>query len=394
MRHSDGTSVLLRGGLIPIPKRVNNLFQQLISDSNLKKAILEVNASHRWIPGHIPNPCTVWVECTIEERIVDLRRIIEVGFEQAPPRVTERWDASARKMRTICEPRQWPDQYVHHALVQVLMPVMMRGMDHYCCGSIRRRGASYAQRAIIGWMDDTKGTRYCLTCDIRHFYDSLQPEVVMSRMRRLIKDRRTIDLIWCIIKDGVKIGFFTSQWLANVTLQPLDAMIRESGVAKHYVRYMDNITIFGSNKRDLHKLKKRIDAWLVDHALQLKGDWQVYRVTTAQKKTPLKKPRNGFARSKLRLPDAVGYRYGRGYVIPRKHNLIRIKRVISRYRRKRDRGERVSYHFAMSVMSRLGQLKHCNNRNIYASLFRGERIQRELKRIIRAHGRGANRWDA
>lgn len=50
-------------------------------------------------------------------------------------------------------------------------------------------------------------------------------------MRCLIKDRRVLDLIWRIVKDGVRIGSYTSQWFANTVLQPLDQMIRDSGCA-------------------------------------------------------------------------------------------------------------------------------------------------------------------
>jgi len=36
-------------------KRVNNLYEKLISDDNLKLALLEVNITHRWYPHHKPN---------------------------------------------------------------------------------------------------------------------------------------------------------------------------------------------------------------------------------------------------------------------------------------------------------------------------------------------------
>lgn len=89
---------------------------------------------------------------------------------------------------------QWPDQYVHHALIQVLQPRMMQGMDFYCCGSIRERGPHREKNAIQRWMKyDRKGTKYEFCGDIRHFYDSLTPEVVMARMRQLYKDCRVLD---------------------------------------------------------------------------------------------------------------------------------------------------------------------------------------------------------
>lgn len=370
-----------------MPKRVGKhgeLFQQLISDENLGRAIDEVNRTHHWRTHHRPNGCTAWVEETKPERIEELREIIVNGFVPKPPRVTRRWDASAQKWRIVSEPAQWPDQYVHHALVQVLQPVLMRGMDFYCCGSIKKRGPHHGRQAIERWMEkDPKGTKYEFSGDIYHFYESLKPEVVMARMRQLCKDRLVLDLIWRIVKDGVLIGAYTSQWFANTVLQPLDQLIRQSGLAKYYVRYMDNLTIFGPNKRKLKKLKALVDAWLEAHELRLKCDWQIFPTAKKTARTPLKAPRRGCARPQGRLPDAVGYRYGRGYTIPRKHNLIRLKRAVARYRKRRDSGKRVLAGMAASILSRCGQLKHCNNVNLYRIIFGGERLMRELKRIIR-----------
>lgn len=362
-------------------KRVNHLKEVLLSDENLKKAIDEVNRTHHWKKGHKPNKTTAWVETTKEDRIKDLRAMLESGYIQKKPHEVERYDQSAGKWRTISEPIQWPDQYIHHALIQVIQPVMMRGMDKYCCGSIRQRGTHYAKRAIEKWMrNDVKGTRYCFSCDIRHFYDTLQPSVVMDRMRHLIKDRFILDLIWRIVKDGVKIGAYPSQWFANTTLQPLDILIRQSGLCKHYVRYMDNMTIFGSNKRKLRQLKALIEEWLNAHSLELKGDWQIYAVKDNRN------PRG-------RMPDAVGYRYGRGYTLPRKRNLLRIKRGIARYRKRCKQGKPISPKMADSILSRLGQIKHCNNVNIYARLYQGEKIVRKLKTIVRQNRKELMEWN-
>lgn len=372
-----------------MPKRVGGngkLFRKLISDENLSLAITEVNKTHHWHHNHKPNEVSAWVELTKEDRIKDLRKIITEGFVQHEPHVTQRWDNAAQKYRTICEPIQWPDQYVHHALVQVLQPVFMRSMDFYCCGSIRGRGAEHERRTIAGWMrKDPKKTKYCLMCDVRKFYDSLDPGLVMVRLQRLIKDKRILNLAWRIIKDGVRIGFYTSQWFANVYLQPLDMLIRQSGYCKYYARYMDNFTIFGPNKRKLKKLRMAIDQWLQAHGLTLKDNWAVFLVGGEPDKQRLDEPRRGVMRSKHRLPDAVGYRYGRGYVLPRKNNFLRLKRQVAKYRKKKKQGKEITFEFAAGLLSRLGQLKHCNNTNLYAYLFHGERIQRELKDIVRKH---------
>ena len=364
-------------------KRAGKLFEKLISEENLAKAIDEVNRTHHWRTRHRPNACTAWVEETKPERVKALRNVIMEGFVPKEPRVTERWDASAQKWRTVSEPAQWPDQYVHHALIQVLQPVMMRGMDPYCCGSIRKRGPHHTRKGIERWMKkDRKGTKHVLCGDIYHFYMSLKPSVVMDRMKSLLKDRLVLDLIWRIIKDGVLIGAYTSQWFANTVLQPLDHMIRQSGLCSHYVRYMDNLTIFGPNKRKLRRLKTMIEEWLAERGLRLKGDWQVFPAVPPDR--PGRGRRNGKGG---RMPDAVGYRYGRGYTLPRKRNLLRLKRALARYRKRRAQGAEIFPGVASSLLSRLGQIKHSNNHNLYRMIFKGERLMLDLKRIVRARQR-------
>ena len=346
-------------------KRASHVFEVIVSEENLKRAILDVVASHRWRKHHILNRCSQWLERTIDKRTTELKEIIINGFVPTPPKVTRRYDTNAKKWRTIYEPPEWPDQCVHHALVQAIEPVCMRGMDAYCCGSIKGRGMHYGAAAIKRWMRrDPKGTRYCFQCDIRQFYPSLKPEFVLERFKRLVKDYRALDLIRRICEHGIFPGYYTSQWLANTFLQPLDVLIRAHDGCAHYARYMDNMTVFSPNKRKLRRLKPKVDRWLGEHGLSLKGDWQ-------------------FFSTRDRLPDAMGYRYGHGYTLPRKRNYLKLKRGVARYRKKRDGGRRVSRHMAQGLLSRYGNIKHCSNVRIYRNLNKGERIQRELKAVVR-----------
>lgn len=350
-------------------KRVNNLYEKLISDENLQLALAEVNASHRWLPKHRPNKIVAWVEQDMEQRVKDLRAFIQSDYEPSDFRERRRWDKSAGKWRDICEPKLWPDQYLHHALIQVLEPVMMRGMDPFCCGSIRQRGIHYGMKAIKKWMgNDIKGTKYCLELDIRHFYDTLQPSVVMNRLRSLVKDNRVLSLVERVLTKGVQIGVYCSQWFANTALQPLDHLIREGGFgATHYLRYMDNFTIFGSNKRKLHKLFLAIQTWLNSRDLEVKGNWQLFPTAS-------------------RLPTALGYRFGKGYTLLRKRNLLRLKRQLARYYKKGRKRKVVSNRMATGLLSRLGQLNHCNNKGIYRRHYKSK-TQKNLKAIVRAYSR-------
>ena len=336
-------------------KRANNLFPKLVSEENLRLAIFAVNVTHRFHPHHRPNRTVARVEADIDRYVKELREIITGGYEANEPRLARRWDKSAGKWRDISEPRLWPDQYVHHAVIQVLEPIMMRGMDNFCCGSIRNRGIHYGVRAIKKWMrTDPKGTKYAEELDIHHFYDSLTAETVM--------------------KHGILIGAYFSQWFANTVLQPLDRLIRESGLCDHYLRYMDNFTLFGRNQPQLRRLPERLANGLSAHGLRLTGKWLL---------DPTAK----------RTVAALGYRFGRGYTLLRKRNMVRLKHSLSACRRAMRRHHAIKPALAQGLLSRLGQMKHCNHVHFFQSYVEAG-LQRKLKCVVREHARKERaRWN-
>lgn len=341
-------------------KRTGNLWNQIISNKNLFQAIEEVNKSHRWSAPGKPNKKVVEIDLHKPEYVVKLRKVIE-DFKQHPTIAKRRWDRNAKKWRNIEEPRLWPDQYVHHALIQVIMPILMRGMDRWTCGSIPGRGAIDGVKVIKKWMSNVKKTRWCAECDIRHFYDTLAPEIVMERMKCLIKDYRTLDLIWRIIKDGIKIGFYTSQWFGNVALQPLDQLIRDIGIHRS-IRYLDNFTLFHHTKKALQSALKTIDKWLREHKMKLKDNWQVFKIKKTIKRENTK---TGMTRVRDRLPNALGYRFGRGFTLLRKNGLLTIKRNIATFLKKCKKKAYISVKQCQGILSRLGRLRHCNRTRIY-----------------------------
>lgn len=349
-------------------KRKGRLFEQLISDENIHKAIREVNSTHRYYKGHRPNPIVSWVEDTKEERTKELRQIIINGFEPCPTIHKRVWDDSSGKWRDIEKPKLYPDQYVHHMLVQILEPYIMRGMDFWCCGSVPKRGIKYGVQGIQKWMRvPNANNKYCVELDIRHFYQNINIELVMSSLRKLIKDYRVLDLCERVLRLGVVIGFYPSQWFANLILQPLDKLIRNHEGCKHYIRYVDNLTIFSSNKRELRALTLEIINWLHRRGLELKYEINIFE-------------------TKNRLPNALGYRFGHGYTIPRKKNLLKMKRQIHRIKKRKRKGLSPTFKQSSGAISRIGQLKYCNNINLIKQNV-PKKMQKELKNVIRTQAK-------
>lgn len=160
-------------------------------------------------------------------------------------------------------------------------------------------------------------------------------------------------------------GNFTSQWFANFYLQDLDHFIKEKMKVKYYLRYMDDMVLFGRNKKELHKIKNAIDEFLKPEGLKLKDNWQLFEVDSR----PL---------------DFLGYRFYRGYTTLRRSNFLRIKRRVKKivkrgYIRLTDAYSMISYH---------GWLSHCDSFNYRNKYIKPYKITLKKCKGVVSNGRG------
>jgi hypothetical protein len=194
-----------------------------------------------------------WLAALVREKRFKPKPTINVRIQDGPH----------KKPRDISIPVFWPDQCVHWMLMLCIQPIIMRGMYEYNCGSIPGRGTKFALDAVMRWLnDDPKNCVWCLQLDVAKFYEHIQEDALMKMFRRVIKDPNALWLIETIVRSrekGVPIGFYTSQWFANFYLQGIDHTIKERLKVKHYVRYMDDMMLFGPNKRELLKAKDVIE---------------------------------------------------------------------------------------------------------------------------------------
>lgn len=259
--------------------------------------------------------------------------------------------------------------------MQIIEPHIAKGMYEYSCGSVPKRGIHYAQKRVERWIErDRKHTKYILQIDITKFYPSISHDVLKQMLRRKFKDKSLLWLMDSIIDSvecGLPIGNYTSQWLANFYLQELDHMIKKKLNIKYYVRYMDDCILFGNNKKKLHKARKEIKIYLETIGLNLKHNWQVYRLD----KRPL---------------DFLGFKFYRTHVTIRKRNSLRIKRRAKKIYKK----GRLNFKDSAAMLSYLGWLQHSNSYNYYLKNIKPYVNIKDMKEVISNESRKRNKTQA
>ena len=297
----------------------------------------------------------------------------------------------ANKERKIYKPDIEDEHLIHHVLIRTIMPELRKGMYRYSCASIPGRGIHFLRKHVSKAIkNDPKNTKYVLQMDIRNFFDSIPHRILKKRLRNIVKDETVRKLLFRIIDTtdkGLPIGFYTSQWLANFYLQPLDHYIKERILvdcgcntartgrygAVYYYRYMDDLIVFGPNKKELHKMRNRIQEVLdEEYGLKLRYNWQVFRLDYIDKKT---KERKG------RPLDFVGFQFYHDKITIRKTTYKKIMKLIHKLIRKGV--ENISFHDAASMLSYYGFIYWSDAKGLYTNLLRPHVRLKDLKRIVK-----------
>jgi RNA-directed DNA polymerase len=178
---------------------------------------------------------------------------------------------------------------VHHALCNIIMPIIERTFIH---DTYANRTAYGTHRALRRFTKFSRSSKYILQCDIRLYFPSIDHGILKTILRRKIKCPDTLWLIDTIIdhsnaqdpvihyfsgdnlltplerRHGLPIGNLTSQFFANVYLNGFDQFVKDQLHIDRYLRYVDDFALFSDDLATLVAAKVAIEDYLA--ALRLK----------------------------------------------------------------------------------------------------------------------------
>ncbi len=382
----------------------------------------------------------------LEEEIIFVREMV-LNKEFAPrhhePVVIN--EKNYLKVRRIIKPDYCYEQVVHHMVVQSIRSGIEYGMYDYVLGSVPNRGAHMGARAIEKWIkNDPVNTKYVFKMDIRHFFESVDHDILKAWIVLKFRDEFIRDILFIIIdalEYGLPLGYYTSQWFANFLLQPLDHYIKEKLHVKYMTRYVDDIVCFGRNKKDMHKVGREITRYLNDKfKLTVKGNWQVFRLEyeveeysimcnslkdleSLQSDLDSKRIRHtckmhkgkrkvfvktASVRSKSeafnsivskhhaecnvvtmtygRVLDYMGFEFHRNRTVMRESIMLRTTKKA----RQISKQEKINPKDAASLLSSMGWIKHTDTYGMYEKRIKPYANVKKLKRIVSKHQRRLN----
>lgn len=216
---------------------------------------------------------------TWQEKLVDLRsRLLEETWR---PEGFHRFIIHEPKERVIHAPN-FADRVVHHALVDAAGADFERWLidDSYACRCGRGQSAALRRAETFagkhGWF---------LKLDVAKYFDSIPHDRLLETLGARFRNKGVVRLWEHLVLGylhspgaGIPIGSLISQMLGNFYLMPVDRLCREDLKVPGYVRYMDDMALWGE-RHQLKEAKVAVEALLVKGlGLKLKANWHLHSV--------------------------------------------------------------------------------------------------------------------
>ena len=144
------------------------------------------------------------------------------------------------------------DRVIQQAIAQVMGPIFDPGFSDASFGFRPRRSAHGALRRVQTHIGN--GYRIAVDLDLAKFFDTVQHDVLMTRVGRKVRNKRLLELIGAYLRAGVLVGGTfeateigtpqggpLSPLLANILLDDLDKELERRG--HRFVRYADDLVI-------------------------------------------------------------------------------------------------------------------------------------------------------
>jgi len=178
------------------------------------------------------------------------------------------------------------DRVIQQAILQVLTPMFDPEFSESSFGCRPRRSAHGAIQQVKAFVKS--GYRVAVDLDLEKFFDTVNHDVLMSRIARKVTDKVLLGLIGRYLRAGALVGSTVqatawgtpqgsplSPLLSNILLDDLDKELEARG--HRFVRYVDDWVILVKSKRAGQRVMAKISRYL-SQKLKLKVNRDKSRV--------------------------------------------------------------------------------------------------------------------
>lgn len=245
-----------------------DLIDKVIDNDNLFRACKKVKAN-KGAPG-IDGMTVDELFGHVSKYLSHLKRKLRDGsYEPLPVKRVEipKADGTKRKLGIPCV----RDRMVQQAIYQVIVGIIDPQFSDSSFGFRPNRNQHQAIKKSINYYE--QGYKVVVDCDLKSYFDTINHQKLMEYLKRFIKDKVILKLIWKFLKSGIledgltkptefgaPQGGVLSPLLSNVYLNQLDTELEKR--EHKFVRFADDFCIYVKSERAGKRVLESITKFL------------------------------------------------------------------------------------------------------------------------------------
>ncbi len=358
--------------------KIKNIWDEIISFENLYEAYKNARKNKRYRSEILK------FSSDVEKHLFELHEELKNRtYKEGRYREFYIYDPKIRLIMAL----PFRDRVVQWAVYQKINPIFSNGYitDSYAC--INGRGVHSAALRLQYWLrllnrkKDEKW--YYQKLDFTKYFYRISHDVLINILSKKIKDDGLIWYLTQVIDSGempfglplgrkadevsvndrlydvgMPIGSLMSQMFANIYLNELDQYVKRELSIKYYIRYMDDIVILHNDKKELRKIKEKVESYAKEVLRLDLNDKSVLRPVS------------------LGI-EFCGYKVWHNHIKLRKSTALRMKRYIKHLKKRYAKREIDSPEIRQVLVSYNGMLKHCDSRELKKKIYTDLVLKRE-----------------
>jgi len=102
------------------------------------------------------------------------------------------------------------DRVIHHALIRIIEPIFDKTFIYDSCANRKGKGNLFAIKRFDEFKrkvtNNLKSEAFCIKADIKHYFEEVNHKILLSIIKKKIKDEKVILLIEKILENTSKIS--------------------------------------------------------------------------------------------------------------------------------------------------------------------------------------------
>jgi retron-type reverse transcriptase len=242
-------------------KRANNIFDRIYAIKNLELAF------YKAAKGKRQQKEVLLFEAHLNENLHLIQQEIKTGTA----------DFTIYSFFKIYDPKErvisvapFKIRVLHHAIINICHPFFENQQIYHSYATRVEKGTHKALKEVVS---NNKQNNWFLKLDVKKFFDTINHQALKELLEKTFKEKKLLQLFGTIVdgygnKQGVPIGNLTSQYFANFYLSYLDRFAKQTLKIKGYIRYMDDIILWGRTKAQIWYYYGQLKAFLETHLKQ------------------------------------------------------------------------------------------------------------------------------